>query len=881
MIHIELQSLVKKLAPSLKISLETAAGECVSRGHFSIELEHWFLSILQTSPAWSLALERVSMSKEPLLEQLNMALAVLNRGNQETPSLSPSLVAFLKDAWLLASLNNDQWLINEFHLLMVLEQRIAQQAYLGCLTSWVRALSLEWLRAQSLINMQKGVNERAGNIEGAFHGQGAFQTEGASPALDKYSQNLTQAARDGLLDPICGRGAEIRKTIDILCRRRQNSPILVGDPGVGKTAIVEGLAQQIVEGNVPPALRDVELRSLDLSLLQAGASIKGEFERRLKDVINEIKHASKPIIMFIDEAHTLIGAGGAAGQNDAANILKPALARGEFRSLAATTWAEYKQYFESDAALTRRFQLVAVDEPCEVDAVHMLQGVKNNLERHHNVKIRQEAIEAAVSLSVRYLPERKLPDKAISLLDTACSRIGLTQSAAPHLLASIAEQSRYLDNEISILEHEVALWSCDDASLIERKIRREIVQKEHDEVAERWEKEKEYVEEILFLQRQLDAQFSQDKEKTDPHVRQLLAEKMAELETFQGEMPLVLPQVTKQTIAEVIALWTGIPVGNMLKEEFDKLMDLEAHLGARVIGQEMSISQISQAIRMSRAGLTDVRKPVGVFLLCGPSGVGKTETALALASLLYAGERNIVTLNMTEFKEIHKVSMLLGSPAGYVGYGKGGVLTEAVRKNPYCVLLLDEMEKAHPSVHDIFYQIFDKGRISDSEGREVDFRNTLIIMTSNAADDAVVNACLHERPEISHLTQIIFPELQRYFKPAFLGRASVVPYYPLNDEEMAKIACLSLGRIKKRIKEHYGASFRYTQNVIAQLVSMNHCPETGARAIEQLINSKLLPALSHQCLRHVSKNKPIKDIHVDVLIFAGKDQGEFQISIEG
>lgn len=869
MIHLELQSLIKKLAPTVKTSLEVAAGECVNRTHFSIELEHWFLALLQQSSSWSLALESVSMSKEPLLEQINTNLASFSRGNQATPSLSPSVVSFIKDAWLLASINNNQSTINEFHLLMVLEQRIAQGSYLGCLSPWVKVLSIEWLRAQALINAPKYQSDEKQHADARTLGQGHF----ATPALDKYSQNLTEAARNGELDPIIGRGDEIRSAIDILCRRRQNSPILVGDPGVGKTAIVEGLAQQIVAGNVPPALLNVELRSLDLSLLQAGASIKGEFEQRLKDVVNEIKHASTPIIIFIDEAHTLIGAGGAAGQNDAANILKPALARGEFRSLAATTWAEYKQYFESDAALARRFQLIVVGEPSPEDTVHMLSGVKKTLELHHKVKIRQEAIDAAVSLSVRYLPERKLPDKAISLLDTACSRIGLTQNTVPHHVDSIAEQLRFADEKIAIIEHEIALWSSSDEGLEQQKCQRDRLQQQHNEMVLCWEKEQALVAEILILQTELDAQFVEGMGRIDSGSQLLLVKKMAALSELQGEQPLVMAQVTKQTIAEIISLWTGIPIGNMLKHELDKLIDLERHIAERVIGQETPITEIAQAIRMSRAGLTDSRKPIGVFLLCGPSGVGKTETALALASLLYGGEQNITTINMTEFKEAHKVSMLLGSPAGYVGYGKGGVLTEAVRKNPYSVLLLDEMEKSHPSVHDIFYQIFDKGCISDSEGRMVDFRNTIIIMTSNAADMVVIKACENGRPAIPELTQLMFPELQRYFNPAFLGRTTIVPYYPLNDSEMAKIADLSLLRIEKRMKEHYGASLRYTAKVVAHLVEMNTYPETGARAIEQLINRHLMPALTHHCLLQVSQGLPINSVDIDV------DDGHFKINI--
>lgn len=870
MVNIELQSLVKRLTPQLKTTLEAAAGDCLARTHFSIELEHWFVQLLQEpSMGWHAAAVKTGVAKETLIDQLNQQMARYAKGNDAAPSLAAGLVELLKDSWMLASLDHSHAAINEYHLLMVLKQRVTDGAYAGCLSGWLGTISNEWLKSESA-----GLAPAA-TAAGQAAGQPAMpQGEAGITALDKYSRNLTEAARNGELDPIVGRGAEIRKSIDILCRRRQNSPILVGDPGVGKTAIVEGLAQQIVDGNVPPSLANVELRSLDLSLLQAGASIKGEFENRLKDIINEIKQSPEPIIMFIDEAHTLIGAGGAAGQNDAANILKPALARGEFRSLAATTWAEYKQYFESDAALTRRFQVVSVGEPSEEDTVQMLRGVKIALEKHHDVKVLREAIDAAVSLSVRYLPERKLPDKAISLLDTACSRIGLSQSATPFQLEGLAEQIAYTKNEIESLNHEKALWSIEDDRLqgCEEKLKR--ITEQHDELEKRWEQEKTLVKEILELQTELDDRFLAGEELSGLEQKAELKQKMQQLKSLQGEQPLVLPQVTHQTIAEVISLWTGIPVGNMLKKEVERLMHLESHIGERVIGQTTPINEIAQSIRMSRAGLTDPRKPVGVFLMCGPSGVGKTETALALTDLLYGGENNITTINMTEFKEEHKISMLLGSPAGYVGYGKGGILTEAVRKNPYSVLLLDEMEKAHPSVHDVFYQIFDKGSISDSEGRNIDFRNTIIIMTSNAADSAVVNACSESRPSVAKLTETIFPELQKFFKPAFLGRTTIIPYFPLNEEEMAKIAGLSLGRIKKRVQEHYGATFEYDEAVIERLVALNNSPETGARAVEQLINRKLMPELANMCITRMSESLPIKQIRV------GMGKGEFEFDIQ-
>jgi type VI secretion system protein VasG len=860
MINVELQSLMKRLAPPLKSALEGAAGDCMARTHFSIEQEHWFNQLLNEADCgWSELLQQGNAVQNQIVEQFSHHLNGLSRGNDSSPSLSPTLVELIKDAWLLASVNHNNAEINGYHILLVLKQRLTQGGYSGELTSWLNSLSLESLKSLAVSHAP---------MQSATPGAGSAgipnSGESSTVALDKYTTNLTQAARNGELDTISGRNPEIRKCIDILCRRRQNSPILVGDPGVGKTAIVEGLAQQIVDGNVPPSLADVELRTLDLSLLQAGASIKGEFENRLKDVLTEVKQSATPIIVFIDEAHTLIGAGGAAGQNDAANILKPALARGEFRTIAATTWAEYKQYFEADAALARRFQLVSVKEPNEEDAVQMLRGVTHGLEKHHRVKVLQEAIESAVQLSVRFLPERQLPDKAISLLDTACSRIGLSQSALPHKLEGLAEQIRYAESEMSAIKREDARLANGAEKLLVVEQKLSLLELEYKKLAERWEAEKKIVADITMLQDDIDEKFFAGEDVAGSDNQKLLAEKLSQLHELQGESPLVIPQVDTQTIAEVISLWTGIPVGNMVKDEVERLLNLEDIISERVIGQNAPINEIAQAIRMSRAGLTDPRKPIGVFLMCGPSGVGKTETALALTDVLYGGEKNITTINMTEFKEEHKISMLLGSPAGYVGYGKGGVLTEAVRKNPYSVLLLDEMEKAHPGVHDLFYQIFDKGSISDSEGRDIDFRNTIIIMTSNAADSAVVDACSEQRPEIPELTKTIFPSLQTYFKPAFIGRTTVVPYFPLNNDEMAKIARLSLSRIEKRVSKHYQAAFTYSDDLIDHLILQNHSPETGARAIEQIINRTLMPQLATQCIVRLSKGEKITAVYIEL-----------------
>lgn len=870
MINVDLRNLIGRISPNLKEYLEKAAGEAVRNGNFSIETDHLFLQcLMERDSAWQGIIAQGKISRDSLIDRVTKEINTFPKGNTQSPSLSPSLVETLKDAWLLATINSSQSQISELHLLLVLKDRIRQAAYGGSLLNWVSELSETVLKSAVAAIKTPAL----GSVQGGASVDAANANVGTT-ALDKYASNVTEQARNGKLDPVTGRLPEIRKAIDILCRRRQNSPILVGDPGVGKTAIVEGLAQEIIKGNVPEQLKNVELYSLDLSSLQAGASIKGEFENRLKDVLTEIKQSPKPIIMFIDEAHTLIGAGGAAGQNDAANILKPALARGEIRSIAATTWAEYKQYFETDAALTRRFQLIAVNEPTADVAIEMLSGVKESLEKHHKVKIRQEAVEAAVKLSIRYLPERKLPDKAISLLDTACSRIGLSQSTTPQKLDMLKEEIRCLNKELETLTYEDAVWEEKPEKI--NKIKDTISAKEQEckDIEEEWNGEKELVAKIVELQQILNDKFVAGENIKDLPEKVELDKLIEQLHEKQGNEPLVLSSVGNEAIADVISLWTGIPVGNMVQDEVSRLMKLEELIGQRVIGQVTPIKEISQAIRTSRAGLTDPRKPLGVFLMCGTSGVGKTETALALTDLLYGGEKNLITINMTEFKEEHKVSMLLGSPAGYVGYGKGGVLTEAVRRNPYSVLLLDEMEKAHPGVHDIFYQIFDKGTISDSEGRLIDFKNTIIIMTSNAGDMAVCDACKNGRPEIKELTKMITPALQKFFKPAFLGRTTVVPYYPLNDEELGKIAQISMNRIKKRIEERYNAEFICSDNVIPALVARNTSPETGGRAIEQIINRNIMPNLANSCILRLSEGKSINKVTIDC------EDNEFVITIE-
>ncbi|MGF1755128.1 type VI secretion system ATPase TssH [Vibrio makurazakiensis] len=857
MTQVTLTNLVGKLSPDLKQALEVSAGAAMNQGVGAIETEHWILQLISQKDAKLMSLfDSQKITVDTVVNELSRKIAQLQKGSEGQPTLSHGLTELVKDAWMIASVNYGHGEIVSLHLV----QALMQQNVLG-----VTNLQLESLSNVSLESLQGLIRKTPIARSGTSTTSGAGTvdtTPSGNDALSKYTVNLTQQALDGNIDPISGRNSEVRKAIDILCRKRQNNPIMVGEPGVGKTAVVEGLALRIAADEVPSALQGVQIHSLDLGLLQAGASVKGEFENRLKDVINEVKSSEVPIIVFIDEAHTLIGAGGAAGQNDAANLLKPALARGEFKTIAATTWAEYKKYFEKDPALTRRFQIVTIEEPNAEDAMQMLRGVAASLQSHHGAFIAESAIEAAVNLSIRYLPSRQLPDKAISLLDTASARIALTQGAKPEVLETLEQTIRYQENEKSALEKEDALFSNSADEIKELATEIESNQKSLAAYYERWEKEVELVEQIKTVQQEITTQ--QEQGDVEKEKQQQLDQLRTALATLQGEEPLVHAMVDDNTIAQVIANWTGIPVGNMMSDEIAKLLTLEDELNTRVIGQDVAKNELAKAIRISRAGLTDNRKPIGVFLMCGPSGVGKTETAMALAEQLYGGSNDLTVINMTEFKEEHKISMLLGSPAGYVGFGEGGVLTEAIRRNPYSVLLLDEMEKAHPGVHDLFYQIFDKGHIKDSEGRTVDFKNTIIIMTSNAADQAICDVCAEstERIDNDELLEAIRPDLQHYFKPAFLGRTTIVPYYPLNDEELAKITEISLNRIKKKLAEQYQASFTWDKEFVQFVVDRNTDPTTGGRAVEQIINRSLMPRLAEECIGRLSRSEPISQVSV-------------------
>ena len=709
---------------------------------------------------------------------------------------------------------------------------------------------------------------------------------GKQEGLRRFSVDLTERARKGEIDPIAGREEEIRQIIDILMRRRQNNPILTGEAGVGKTAVVEGFALRIASGDVPPPLKDVTLRALDVGLLQAGASMKGEFENRLRQVIDEVQASPKPIILFIDEAHTLVGAGGAAGTGDAANLLKPALARGKLRTIAATTWAEYKKHIEKDPALTRRFQVVQVPEPTEAKALLMMRGMASTLESHHRVQILDEALEASVKLSHRYIPARQLPDKAVSLLDTACARVAISQHAVPAEVEDSRSRIRGLEIELGIIGREQAAgWETADREPTARASL-DAEQKRLNDLDARWKAEKVLVDQILEIRKTLRghaekvegtaSKLEQGATKSAPvennppatpgtvsEQRLVLLKKLRglqdELVTLQGQQPLILPIVDEQAVASVVGDWTGIPVGKMVKNEIETVLKLAGTLGQRVIGQGHALEMITRRIQTSRAGLENPTKPIGVFMLAGPSGVGKTETALALAETLYGGEQNLITINMSEFQEAHTVSTLKGAPPGYVGYGEGGVLTEAVRRRPYSVVLLDEVEKAHSDVHEIFFQVFDKGVMEDGEGRLIDFKNTLIILTSNVGSDLIMNMCKDPElmPDPEGIAKALREPLLKTFPAALLGRLVTIPYYPLSDEMVGNIARLQLGRITRRIADTHRIPFTYDDQVVKLIVSRCTELESGGRMIDAILTNSLLPRISLEILTRTMAGRPI------------------------
>lgn len=882
-VNINLKLLVDKMTPYMRSSLEGAAGLCLTHNQFNVEIEHWLLKLLDISDTDIVQLlVKHEIDQSKLARELAKAIAGFRSGSSRPAALSPSIVDAAKNAWMLASVDYNHSSISSGHLLaaLLLEDGSRRQLLESC-------AELKNIAPESIRDTSRGVYGSTGETKALVQGShadasGANVAATKTPALDKYTVNLTEKAKNGDIDPVLGRDEEIRQCIDILTRRRQNNPILTGEAGVGKTAVVEGLALRIVEGDVPTPLTKVVIRTLDLGLLQAGASVKGEFENRLKSVIEEVRGSVVPIILFIDEAHTMIGAGGKEGQGDAANLLKPALARGELRTIAATTWAEYKKYFERDPALTRRFQVVKVEEPSEAKAIDMMRGISDSLQNHHKVRILDEAIVASVKLSHRYIPGRQLPDKSVSLLDTACARVALSASTTPQPIEEVQRRIGQVERTTKKLERESAV--TDEYTIQIKDLNEEKLQLDTQLAAllKQYEAEKSIIVKVQSCYEQIDKDFLAEKEqkllkKVLNKIKKEIKIHMSELEKLQGECPLVRLNVDEQAIAEVIANWTGIPVGKMVRDQVTAVQTLTARLGKRVIGQPHALEAVAQAIKTSRAGLTDPSKPVGVFLFCGTSGVGKTETALALADDLFGGEQNITVINMSEFKEEHKISMLLGSPPGYVGYGEGGVLTEAARRKPYSVVLLDEMEKAHPGVQDIFYNLFDKGTIKDGEGRDIDFKNTLIIMTSNAGEDAIraIFDQVEEKPEPEVLLDNIRPHLLRSFKPAFLGRVNTIAFYPLDDENLIEITRINMSKIKKRIHDKYAASFTYDDDVLINIVARCQESDTGARNIDAILNNTLLPALASECLSKMAEGKEIKSVHV-----GATEEGEFSYLVK-
>ena len=889
-------ALIKKLDKTCLDGLHAAAGFCLSRTNPSVEIEHWLLKLLDTPNTDLTRLFRqFDVDTARLQRDLTRAVDGFRTGNSRTPTLSTTVDQLLREAWLLASVQFKAESVRSGVLLMALlaDEKLARLA--RDTSRELDKVQVEPLY-QSLMKVVAGSVEdeqaSSGRAEGRGDGGEAPRGAGggATPALDRYTVNLSARARAGEIDPVIGRDAEVRQMVDILIRRRQNNPILTGEAGVGKTAVVEGFARRVAAGDVPDALKNVALRTLDLALLQAGAGVKGEFENRLKQVIAEVKASPVPVILFIDEAHTMIGAGGQAGQGDAANLLKPALARGDLRTIAATTWAEYKKYFEKDAALARRFQVVKVEEPDEARGVVMMRGLTGMLEKHHGVRILDEAVEDSVRLSARYIPGRQLPDKSVSLLDTACARVAIGQASIPPAVEDTTREIDHLKVEIGILERERATGARHGERLDDRVERLAEAEARladapgplgageggrlRDPQPPRPDRGQARRPASARSPPRPPARTRARPTSQAPGRRPRRQDVRAA--ALQGEAPLMQVCVEAQTIAEVIAGWTGIPVGKMLADEIKTVIHLHERLEERVIGQSPALDAIAQRIRTARANLTDPRRPIGVFMLVGPSGVGKTETALALADTLYGGERNLITINMSEYQEAHTVSSLKGSPPGYVGYGEGGVLTEAVRRKPYCVVLLDEVEKAHSDVMELFFQVFDKGMLEDGEGREIDFKNTIILLTSNVGTDTVMKLCADPdtTPDPPALADAVRPELLKAFPAALLGRMILVPYYPIADQVMRLIIELQLGRIERRMVENHGARFTYSDDLVAGIAARCKEVESGARNIDHILTRTLLPQMSQEFLARMATGEPISKVHVSV-----DDSGGFRCEV--
>ena len=871
-------------------AVESATVFCKLRGNPYVEIGHWFHQILLLNDSdLHKIIHYYQLDEAKLSEDLTVALDQLPCGASSIADFSHFLELAIERGWVYSSLVYQENHIRTGTLLVAMLKTPELRHILLAISAQFSKINVERLSdelGQIITNScETGLSANDGTDFHSKPGESAnavtthtANDSGTLQALKQFTCDLTEQAKNGYLDPIVGRDEEIRQLIDILMRRRQNNPILTGEAGVGKTAVVEGFAHRLIKGDVPPQLLGVRLKLLDIGLLQAGASMKGEFEHRLKQVIAEVQSSTVPIILFIDEAHTLIGAGGSAGTSDAANLLKPALARGELKTIAATTWAEYKKHIEKDPALTRRFQVVKINEPDEKKAIIMLRNLTSILKKHHQVEILDEAIEAAVKLSARYISARQLPDKAVSLLDTASARVAISQHATPPELEDCQRQIEQLKIAERLLHHESQIGKSHKEKLA--SITKTLQQQNRSEntLNKRWQKEKALITEIKNHEQQL-SEFIDDHDQSalpDPtiktqadnsqKIRRQLKSAQTKLHNLQQENPLVLPCVDHQAVASVVANWTGIPVGKMVKNEVANVLDLAKTLAERVIGQDHAMEMISKRVQTARAGLDNPDKPIGVFMLCGPSGVGKTESALALAEAIYGGEHNLITINMSEFQEAHTVSTLKGAPPGYVGYGEGGILTEAVRRKPYCVLLLDEIEKAHPDVHEIFFQVFDKGIMEDSEGRVIDFKNTLILLTSNIGSELISQLCQDAEltPEPQRMSQVLRQPLLKVFPAALLGRLVTIPFYPLSPEVLAAITCLQLERIKSRVQEQHQIPFEYDDAVVRLIISRCNELESGGRMIDTLLTNSLLPAISQHYLNALLAGKRIKRISVQV-----------------
>lgn len=853
--------LLRRLNPYCARAMEGAASLCQTRAHAEILPEHWLLKLLEQGEGdLTVLARRYEWDMDGIWQDLLGWLDKQPRSVRHRPQLSEDIQTLMQQAWLLASLNGEEH-IRSVHLLMALVEKpkLARcdglwplltlgQSKLERLRPLLDAQSDE--RPEMQLEAELAQNH-GGEVEFVGRPAGMEMEEGElSPALqnalDKFTLDVTAKAKEGKIDPVFGRDTEIRQMVDILSRRRKNNPILVGEPGVGKTALVEGLALRIAEGNVPESLKTVTLRTLDLGLLQAGAGVKGEFEQRLKNIIDAVQQSPSPVLLFIDEAHTIIGAGNQAGGADAANLLKPALARGELRTIAATTWSEYKQYFERDAALERRFQMVKVDEPDDDTACQMLRGLKSRYAEHHNVHITDDAVRAAVTLSRRYLTGRQLPDKAVDLLDTAAARVRMSLDTVPEHLTCIRSQITSLEMEKQALLEDIAVGNQSHGERLTV-----IEQEENDLIVALDELETQYGQELKLTEQLLESR--QDiSRQSETHALQ------QELHGMQHSNPLLSLDVDVRTVANVIADWTGVPLSSLMKDEQTELLTLEDEIGKRVVGQDVALAAIAQRLRAAKTGLTSENGPQGVFLLVGPSGVGKTETALALADVMYGGEKSLITINLSEYQEPHTVSQLKGSPPGYVGYGQGGILTEAVRKRPYSVVLLDEVEKAHRDVMNLFYQVFDRGFMRDGEGREIDFRNTVILMTSNLGSDHLMQL-LDEQPESTEgdLHELLRPILRDHFQPALLARFQTVIYRPLAEAAMRTIVEMKLLQVSKRLHRHYGLTTQINESLYDALTAACLLPDSGARNVDSLLNQQILPVLSQQLLTHkAAKQKP-------------------------